>query len=222
MLVVTRLNAHRYQQELDSMHRLRHRILVDQMGWDNLRKKDGLERDQFDHDEAVYLLTTDEDRNTTACLRLVPSLSPSLTRDVFSHLCDLKPAPYGEDIYDASRIVVDPRLKKAKKRTPDISEIYCAWFEAGMALGLRSYISVIHTGLLTSAIAFGWDVEPLGTPQDLDGESTVAAQFNVNRKQLDFIHQLRELPEPVLSDQDLELLRVTHRIAHQSPARRAA
>jgi acyl-homoserine lactone synthase len=39
-----------------AVHSLRHHIFVDEMGWEDLRRPDELEIDQFDHDEAVHHL----------------------------------------------------------------------------------------------------------------------------------------------------------------------
>jgi acyl-homoserine lactone synthase len=38
----------------EAVHRLRHRIFVEEMGWQDLDRDDGLEIDQFDHEEAVH------------------------------------------------------------------------------------------------------------------------------------------------------------------------
>ncbi len=42
--------------QLEEMHRIRHRIYVEGRGWKALRKSDGREVDEFDTDDAVYLL----------------------------------------------------------------------------------------------------------------------------------------------------------------------
>ncbi|TJX58638.1 MAG: GNAT family N-acetyltransferase, partial [Mesorhizobium sp.] len=38
----------------EAVHRLRYQIFVEEMGWEDLRRPDGFEVDQFDHDEAVH------------------------------------------------------------------------------------------------------------------------------------------------------------------------
>lgn len=61
LAVVTRHNDFLYSDALDQMFRLRHRIFVERMGWEALRKPDAVERDEFDTSEAVYLLLMEED-----------------------------------------------------------------------------------------------------------------------------------------------------------------
>ncbi len=46
--VVTNENASFYAEELLCYFRWRHLIYVEERGWEDLRREDGLERDQFD------------------------------------------------------------------------------------------------------------------------------------------------------------------------------
>ena len=59
--VVTRHNANLYSEALQQMFKLRHALLVEERGWEDLRKTDGLERDQFDGPDATYLLAMQDD-----------------------------------------------------------------------------------------------------------------------------------------------------------------
>lgn len=221
MLIVTNLNSHLYQRELKKMYRLRHKVLVEGRGWTDLASDDKAERDEFDTRDAIYLMTVEENGDVSGCLRLIPSICKNLTSTVFSHLCDLRPLTIGADIYDASRIVVDPDWRH-KGQTNQAAEILCAWFEMGRALELSHYNGIIDTRFLHGAIAAGWDVRPLGTPTEVDGESVVALEFAVTDEQLAVVRGRRKLEDNALSDEDIELLRVTHRITHQAPERRAA
>ena len=46
--IVTAENIGAYQCEMEQAYRLRHNVFVDEMGWEDLRKPDGREIDQFD------------------------------------------------------------------------------------------------------------------------------------------------------------------------------
>ena len=48
--VMTLASAHRFPGCLESMHRLRHHVFIERLGWD-ISSVGGLERDQFDHDQ---------------------------------------------------------------------------------------------------------------------------------------------------------------------------
>jgi acyl-homoserine lactone synthase len=58
--LVDRRNRAAFVQQLDEMHRLRHDIYVDRRGWKALARSDQREVDQFDTEDAVYLLGLDE------------------------------------------------------------------------------------------------------------------------------------------------------------------
>jgi hypothetical protein len=54
--VITGANRHLYEPELLAHFRLRHEIYVVERSWSNLARPDGLERDQFDNEDATYIL----------------------------------------------------------------------------------------------------------------------------------------------------------------------
>src|ERR1044072_6552266 len=74
-----------YRDELHDHFRIRHDIYVGERGWKALERADGLERDQFDTDDAIYLLGIDNGR-VVGGSRLVPTTRPHLLSEVFPHL----------------------------------------------------------------------------------------------------------------------------------------
>jgi len=57
--VITGANRHLYELELLAHFRLRHEIYVVERNWTNLTRPDGLERDQFDNEDATYILASE-------------------------------------------------------------------------------------------------------------------------------------------------------------------
>lgn len=222
MLVITSLNSHLYQSELNSMFRMRHRILVGERGWTAIERPDGLERDQFDHEDAIYLVTLDEEREATGCMRLIPTLARNLTAEVFPHLCNLESIPESEFVYDASRLVVDTSERKKEKYSLAASKLICGWIEVGVALGLEDFTGILDVPYFTLSLSMGWEIRAMGTPQEVGGEDVIACRIKADQKQLEIARKLRRVDDPVLSADDIELLHVTHRILHQAPDRRAA
>lgn len=204
------------------MFRMRHRVLVDKKGWEEIRKPDGIECDEFDRDDAIYLIATDFNGSVAGCVRFTPSLSPNLTSEHFLQLCDLEVPPRGEGIYDASRLVVEHNLQKRARASVIASELICGCIEAGIAMGLDEFTAVMNVPYVTLSLSMGWDIRPLGTPQQVGDEAVIAVKVKTNEKQLAQARQSRKYPKRVLSDADAELVRVTHRILHQTPDRRAA
>ena len=89
-------------------------------------------------------------------------------------------------------------------------------------MGLDEFTAVMNVPYVTLSLSMGWDIRPLGTPQQVGDEAVIAVKVKTNEKQLVQARQSRKYPKRVLSDADAELVRVTHRILHQTPDRRAA
>lgn len=215
LITVTNHNSHLYQDELDQMFALRHRVLVDGLGWEDLRSPDGLERDQFDNSDAIYLLSLDDETGQVAgCSRFTPTEGPTLTKEVFPDLCDLRKPPAGKDIYDLSRLAVDDSTHEPGRRTVATTEILAGWFELGLCLNLKSFVSVTDTGHLTTLLSHGWHINPLGLPRDVNNQQTVAIEIEVREETLMGMRKRRAHDRPVLSKSDIGLLIATHELAH--------
>ncbi|RYF67238.1 MAG: GNAT family N-acetyltransferase, partial [Comamonadaceae bacterium] len=60
---------------LDDVARYRHRVFVETLGWD-LMSEHGLERDQFDREDTLYLAARDAAQNVVGTARLLPTTGP--------------------------------------------------------------------------------------------------------------------------------------------------
>lgn len=82
--------------------RYRHRIFVERLGW-QLRTENGLELDEFDRPDTVYVVARGEDGGIHGCARLLPTTSPYLLGDVFPQLLNGLPLPSSPEIWELSR-----------------------------------------------------------------------------------------------------------------------
>lgn len=85
--IVTKDNIHEFKDEMEQAYRLRHAVFVDEMGWEDLRKPDGREIDQFDDEHAVHMLYI-ENGTVLGYQRMLPSLQPHILSEVLPHLCE--------------------------------------------------------------------------------------------------------------------------------------
>ena len=193
--VVTSRNAILYQDALREMFHLRHRIFVERMGWEALRKPDRLERDQFDTDDAIYLLLTEDDGRVVGTHRMLPTTKPHLFSDVFSNLCAVKGVQRGEKILELTRTCVDeerlerPAMEKARKR------IMVGLFEFCLRAGFEKFTLLTPTDLLFRYLLIGLDIKPLGMPVDMDGNKQVAVIVKVDQQALDAMRLALAVPE---------------------------
>lgn len=82
--------------------RYSHKVFVEQLGWD-LSTQNGMEQDQFDRSDTVYVVAQDEEENISGCARLLPTIRPYLLSGVFPQLLNGLVPPSSLDIWELSR-----------------------------------------------------------------------------------------------------------------------
>ncbi|MBT2337131.1 GNAT family N-acetyltransferase [Variovorax paradoxus] len=82
--------------------RYRHRVFVEKLGW-KLHTRCGLELDQFDGRDTVYLVARNPDGDIVGTTRLLPTHRPYLLASVFPQLLGGAPAPCSPKIWELSR-----------------------------------------------------------------------------------------------------------------------
>jgi acyl-homoserine lactone synthase len=210
--LIDQTNRHLYQTALHDYFRTRHEIYVRERGWKELDKPDGLEIDQFDADDTVYIVALDDDR-TAGGMRLVPTTSPTLLNDLFPYL-SLRGLIRDPDIFELSRFFVT-RPHRGEKAHPRLEAlIQCATMEYGVAIGLRQFTIVCETWCVPLLHEQGWHSTPLGVPTLVDGLSTIAVAVDVSQNAVDAIRERRSIYQP-------SHLLLTHQMPPQPPAIRA-
>ena len=181
------------------MHRLRHDVVVEQWKWDVPGAADGLERDQFDTQDAVYLVLMGEPETrrqgrAVACSRLLPTTGPHMMSEVFADFCTLQPSPRGPDVWEYSRHLSDPTLfddRAASKRARALITLalntYC------LDQGIRRLVWLTHLPMFNLAQQL-WTTEPLGLPDRRDGadETLIAGVSSIDLSALQRTHAIYE------------------------------
>jgi acyl-homoserine lactone synthase len=194
--IVTSRNAHQYQDALRDMFDMRHRIFVERMGWEALRKPDGLEKDQFDNDDAIYLLLTDDDGTVIGSHRMLQTVKPHLFSDVFPQYCAVKGVQRGENILELTRTCVDEErldkatMERARKR------IMVGLFEFFVRTGYEHVTMLSPVDLVFRYLLIGIEVKPLGIPVEIDGIKQVALIAPINQEALSKLREAYGIAEP--------------------------
>jgi N-acyl-L-homoserine lactone synthetase len=171
-----------FAAELDHMHRDRKRVFVDWLRW-NVPVVGGThEIDQFDNDDAVYLIESTIRRRHLASIRLLPTTGPHLMSEVFACLCE-GGVPRGPHIWELTRFCVSPDASKPDAhRLRDL--MWTASVEYAVRCGITHYTCVTHVQFLSQILAAGWETEPLGLPQTIDGIQVGAVLFRITAETL--------------------------------------
>lgn len=183
--LITDTNRARHIALLAAMHRDRKIIFVDRMKW-NLRCDGEHERDEFDHDSAEYLVSTDgRSAEHFGSVRLLPTLDHHILGSMFADLCE-DTVPAGPDIREITRLCLSPSLSSRDRRSVFL-EITTALAEHALATGITSYTAVTDMRWLGQTLAVGWRCMPLGLPRVIDGSMTCAMQIFIRPDTLDLM-----------------------------------
>ena len=213
--VVTQQNASLYTEQLEQMYRLRHRVLVDIAGWEEIRRTDEREIDAFDNDLTTYFLVMDDDKKVVGSLRMQPSLAQTLTSEVFSSICNIGGVPRSERLYDCSRVIAAPEVSQLGGKPSWVtSELHSGMFEFGRALALEGLTCVLEVKWFHYMKRWNWDVRPLGLPDSVGEGGSVAACIHTTDEMLAMLRETRGLSGPVITPGDIGLIRANHELIH--------
>lgn len=197
LTIIDRGNIDEHRDLLDRAFRVRHDVFVDEKGWEELRRPDGFERDQFDDEHAVHhvLLRDDE---IVGYQRLLPTTRPHLLTTLLSDLCHTKP-PRGPRVAEWTRFCVAPGHREARPRANGVFlELAQGVVEWGMGANVDTVTVAIDWRLMVIAMQLRFFVRPLGFPKKLGRDEIVALRMSFNRETLAAIHEARGSNDRVL------------------------
>ncbi len=180
--IVSGANRHRFKRLIDQMHRDRKRLFVDRFKWDVKVIEGEFELDEFDTDDAVYLIETDPSGNHLASVRLLATSRPHLLSTVFHSLCD-GPIPTGDDVMELTRLCVSPEIA-----SPEAARLcnlmWVASVEFALLFGVSQYTGVSQAQCLSSLLSAGWEIVPLSLPREIHGQLTGAIVIKITPETL--------------------------------------
>jgi acyl-homoserine lactone synthase len=163
---------------LDNMHRDRKRVFVDLRRWDVPVIDGQYEIDQFDSEQAVYLVSASDDGEHLGSIRLLPTQCPHILGSLFPDLCD-GPSPVGEHVWEITRGCISPRLRPAQ-RLCERNRLTSAAVHFAQMNGITRFVCVADSSWLSQILALGWICEPLGEPRNIAGSTTGALQIHIS------------------------------------------
>lgn len=175
VLVIKGNNNPSYSNIMTQMFRQRKKIFIDVLGWD-LTATDGLEIDEFDNDDAIYMICVDSNQQVKASLRLLPTNKPYLFQQHFPDL-SIKPLPNSPTVYEATRLYSMTAGKGFRRDTPG-KTLLKAMIIYGTQENFDHYCCICSLKILEVILHYGLDMEPLGIPKFLDKD--LISGFNIS------------------------------------------
>lgn len=186
-------NFDAYHHILEHHYLVRHRVFVDERGWQDLRRADGREIDAYDTERTVYLLAIEGGR-VVGGHRLMPTTGPHMLADVFPFLADFQ-VPSGPTIMEWSRFFIVPE----RRGGPTYFKLMAAVQEYCLRRSITHVTAVVEAWWLAKFDKAGFTYRALGQPSLIEGIPTSAILIDIRRDSLRRVMELGGLTESVLA-----------------------
>lgn len=163
---------------LHTMFEARKRVFVDLLHWDVPVVAGRYEIDQFDDDQALYVIVSDGAGQHQASARLLATTRPHILDSLFPQLC-VAPSPRGPDTLEITRFCLDRSLPAAARRKAR-DRLIAALADFALANGIRRYVGVAELSWLQQIVSFGWRCRPLGFPLKTAGRTVAALEISID------------------------------------------
>jgi acyl-homoserine lactone synthase len=178
MLHVVRGFDDRCADVLDKAFRFRHAAFVEEAGWENLRREDGREIDQFDTNGTIHVIL-EKQGQVVAYGRLNPTTEPYVLSEVYPHLA-ARGIPRDPGTWEWSRMGTARHARSdGRGWGGPIGSLFRCITVVSLRLGIDTLVWQAHPVWITRAGELGFDPVPLGTPHRVAGERIIAVQMAV-------------------------------------------
>lgn len=168
------------------MFEYRYNVFIEKLGWD-LAVAPHMEKDQFDHEDTLYVVAKEDKGEIAGCARLLPTTAPYLLEKVFPELLNGMPAPSSPDIWEISRFTnfaVTPDKKHINTVHSQISELSFAellhsTIECARKQGAKKLLSVSPLGIESLLRKAGIQGNRLGAPKLVKDHAIIACWINI-------------------------------------------
>ncbi len=193
-------NRNLYRGPLGQMFCDRKRIFYDTLHWDIPIAAGLFEIDQFDNDDAVYLVDIDPiDGKHLGSTRLLRSTGPHILGSLFPQLCD-RDVPTGPDIWEITRFCSAPRLKR-EQTLKTRSHLWIALAEFALQHGISHYTCVAELPWMETLRNYAYRSDVLGQPKEVNGEPLAALLVENSSLSLLDLQVKTGVREPILKMQ---------------------
>ncbi len=198
--LVTPSSFGEFSRTLVEMHRLRYRVFKLRMDW-NVQISGDMEFDDFDALHPTYLIQVSDSGQVQGSVRLLPTLGPTMLRDVFPALVEGQLIPSTPLIWESSRFAIDvpaatPKGDHGIARAT--YELFAGMVEFGMSRRLTDIVTVTDARMERILRRAGWPLRRLGPPVRIGDTSAVAGYLEVSAATLARLRAVGGLSTPAL------------------------
>ena len=156
----------------------RHQVFVEQLGW-ALHTENGMESDQFDLPDTVYVTALDDQEHVSGCARLLPTTRPYLLGEVFPQLLNGLTPPCSPEVWELSRFAaVDLKNQNTSPSGQVSSSVVRRLLEESVACatahGAKRLITVTYIGVERLLSRSEFRSHRAGPPMVINGQPIIA------------------------------------------------
>lgn len=172
----------------DDLSNYRHEVFVELLGWD-LDTPEGMEQDQFDRQDTVYVVARDDEGNINGCARLLPTTRPYLLGEVFPELLNGLAPPSSPEVWELSRFAaVDVSAAPSPVREQTSSPIAVGLLKSALqtaaSYGAKRIITVSPIGIERLLRHAGFRAHRAGPPMVIGGHPLFACWIEIESNRL--------------------------------------
>ncbi|MFN7003645.1 MAG: acyl-homoserine-lactone synthase [Roseinatronobacter sp.] len=206
ILVIDAINRKLHSKLLEEMFRLRARVFAGRLGWD-VDVQIGMEIDEFDSLDPIYLIGLDETETVVSCVRLLQTTGPHMLADVFSDILQGQPPLRAPTVWEATRFCVDTdRLGMEHRGAGTVaratSELMSAIFSYGQSCGISDIVGVVDP--VMNRVLIRSDNAPydyLGDTVQMGKTKAMAALFDCTQERIDRVRAFAGIDYDVFVDE---------------------
>jgi N-acyl-L-homoserine lactone synthetase len=207
--VIEGTRASLFPMEMDAMFRNRAAVFSERLGWEVI-VKDGRERDAFDDENPVYLISVDPCTGKYwGSLRLLPTTGPNMLRDVFPFLLSKDEFIESATIWETSRIcavATDGQPERSKSGVNlALGELLAGIGEVAIIAGLTQIVAVFDARIYRVLKAAGCNPQIIGKPRRIGDTMCYAGLFDTGEGPLQSIRDAVGIEGSVLAPEPKRL-----------------
>lgn len=133
----------------ESMLKDRKAQFIDRLGWELNVIDEQFEIDEYDRPDATYILCTDEYDRHKGSMRLIPTNTPNMIKDHFSHI--MPGISFATDqVWECTRLCISPNS------APDVTiSVLAGAAKLMRSNGLRAFLGVFYSKMYRAYRRFG-------------------------------------------------------------------
>ena len=179
MLVYSGAATDFQHQQYEQLGQYRREVFIERLGWE-LNTRNGLELDQFDRPDTIYVVAKDHEGAVSGCARLLPTTRPYLLGEVFPQLLNGQSPPCSPDIWEISRFAaVDLKAPVGSSSTAQAEssvavQVFQKAIDCAASHGAKRLISVTWISAERWLRKAGFNAHRAGPPMIINGHPLYA------------------------------------------------